>query len=231
MSEYLAELNPIIILVAAFVTAVILRSVPVLSYPFRLFFTMIHELGHVFATRLSGGEVVRFSVDHRGNGLATRRGGDDLVIIPAGYLGTALFSATLILLSGFPEIARYSLGTVAGMFVLLVLFYGHSSCLTLTVGLALGAGLLGIAWSASPFWSIFLLNLLAIQGGLTSLDDLRMLRWGVRQRAWAGIDDASQMAQRVGCSPVFWASIWFVCSILTLGTAVWFTWVRHLWGE
>ena len=113
MSEFLTELNPVAILLTALIVAVIFKSVPILYYPFRLFFTMIHEMGHVFATRLTGGEVVRFSIDRYGNGVATRRGGDDLLVIPAGYLGTALFSAALILLSGFREVARYSLGAVS----------------------------------------------------------------------------------------------------------------------
>jgi hypothetical protein len=228
VSEFLSELHPIVILIVAVAAAFILKSVPYLSYPFRLFFTMIHEMGHVFAVRLTGGEVVRFTIARDGSGLATYRGGNDLLVAPAGYLGVALFSAVLILLSGFPEIARLSLGTVAGMFILLVVLYGHTSFLTLIVGLIFGAGLFWIAVSAPVFWSVFMLNLLAIMGGLTSLDDLRMLRLGVRYRAWFGRDDASQMAQRVGCSPVFWASVWFVCSALILGTAIWLTWFNDL---
>lgn len=224
------ELHPVVILIAALLAAIILKSVPFLSYPFRLFFTMIHEMGHVFAVRLTGGEVVNFKVERDGSGVAYFRGGDGLIITPAGYLGTAIFSATLIMLSGFPEIARLSLGTVAAMFMILVILYGHASCLTVSVGLMFGAGLMWVAWMAPTFWSVFLLNFLAILGGLTSLDDLRQLRWGVRYQAWLGRDDASRMAQRVGCSPMFWATVWFLFSMLMIGAAIWLTWFRGLLG-
>jgi len=224
------ELHPVVVLVFALLSAIILKSVPFLSYPFRLFFTMIHEMGHVFAVRLTGGEVVGFEIDRNGSGVAYFRGGEGLVITPAGYLGMAIFSATLIMLSGFPEIARLSLGTVAAMFMVLMIFYGYSSCLTVSVGLIFGAGLMWVAWMAPAFWSIFVLNMLAILGGLTSLDDLRHLRRGVRYQAWLGRDDASRMAQRVGCSPMFWATVWFLFSMLIIGAALWLTWFRGLLG-
>ena len=230
MSEMLSELHPVVILIFALLVAIILKAVPFLAYPFRLFFTMIHEMGHVFAVRLTGGEVIRFKIERDGSGVASFRGGEGLIITPAGYLGTAVFSAILIMLSGFPDIARLSLGTVAGLFMLLVVLYGHASCLTVTVGLAFGAGLLWVGWNAPTFWSVFLLNLLAILGGLTSLDDLRQLRWGVRYRAWLGRDDASQMAQRVGCSPIFWATVWFLFSVVMIGAAIWLTWFRGVLG-
>jgi hypothetical protein len=169
--------------------------------------------------------VVNFKVERDGSGVAYFRGGEALIITPAGYLGTAIFSAILILLSGFPEIAWLSLGTVAAMFMILVILYGYSSCLTVSVGLMFGAGLMWVAWTAPALWSVIVLNLLAILGGLTSLDDLRRLRWGVRYRAWLGRDDASQMAQHVGCSPLFWATVWFLFSMLMIGAAIWLTWV------
>ncbi len=230
LTESLSGLHPLVILFFASVAALIFRAVPFLSYPFRLFFTMIHEMGHVFATRLTGGEVVRFSIARDGSGVAFRRGGADVVVIPAGYVGTAFFSAGLVILSGFPTIAPFSLGVVAVLFMLLVLLYGHSSCLTSGIGLAFGVTLLWIAWSTSPFGSVFALNLLAILGVLTSLEDLRMLRWGIRDWGWFGQDDATKMARRVGCSPLFWAVIWFVCSLSVLITSIWITWFRGLLG-
>ena len=76
MSEMLSELHPVVILIFALLVAIILKAVPFLAYPFRLFFTMIHEMGHVFAVRLTGGEVIRFKIERDGSGVASFRGGE-----------------------------------------------------------------------------------------------------------------------------------------------------------
>jgi hypothetical protein len=70
-----------------------------LAYPFRLFVTMIHELGHGLAAVLTGGSFVRFEVTRRGAGLAWTSGGSRFLVIQAGYLGTALFGAGLLYLT------------------------------------------------------------------------------------------------------------------------------------
>ncbi len=67
-----------------------------LAFPFRLFVTMIHELGHGMAAVLTGGHFLRFEVTPRGAGLAWTSGGSRFFIIQAGYLGTALFGAALL---------------------------------------------------------------------------------------------------------------------------------------
>jgi hypothetical protein len=70
-----------------------------LAFPFRLFVTMIHELGHGMAAVLTGGKFLRFQVTSRGAGLAWTSGGWRFVIIQAGYLGTALFGAALLVIT------------------------------------------------------------------------------------------------------------------------------------
>lgn len=87
---------------AAFVVAVVLwqmQDLALLTYPFRLFVTMIHELGHGLSAVLTGGSFLRFEVSKRGAGLAYTRGGARFIIIQAGYLGTALFGAALLFLT------------------------------------------------------------------------------------------------------------------------------------
>lgn len=87
---------------AAFVVAVLLWQIDglsLLTYPLRLFVTMIHEMGHGLAAILTGGSFLHFEVGRHGAGLAYTRGGSPFVIFQAGYLGTALFGAGLLLLT------------------------------------------------------------------------------------------------------------------------------------
>ena len=92
----------LILALVAFLIAVVLWRLPglfFLTHPFRLFVTMIHELGHGLAAVLTGGKFLRFEVNGRGAGLAYTAGGWRLAVIQAGYLGTAIFGAGLLILT------------------------------------------------------------------------------------------------------------------------------------
>ena len=213
--------GPVVVLISAFISALVVSLIPFLAYPFKLFFTMIHELGHVFATRLSRGEVLGFFVFANDSGIAFRRGGDHLLIGPAGYLGTTIFSAALILLGGLPDVAPYTLLALGITLILAVLLYGSRSLLTLIVGLFFGSGFIGIAWFTQLLWSVFMVNLLALQGSFIAIRHLSQLA-----RNLSGSDDASKMAQQFGCAPIFWVRSWQLLSLSILGTAFWFAWLR-----
>ena len=109
----------------AFVIAVFLWQVHglyFLTYPFRLFVTMIHELGHGLAAILTGGSFVRYEVIEGGAGLAYTSGGSRFFIIQAGYLGTALFGAALLFFSNrarHPGRIAIGLGLFIGILALL----------------------------------------------------------------------------------------------------------------
>jgi hypothetical protein len=209
-----AQINSSIplLLTAAVVAAVIASFVPLLSYPFRLLFTIIHELSQGFMAWLTGGRFVKFELSASGSGMAYTAGGAGCLILPAGYLGTALFSAGLILLSGLVN-ASYVLGALGGFLILFVLFFGWTSLMALLSGLVLGLGFIGVAGWTDEAWSIFLLNFLAIFGGMTAISDLRLLTLVARYRVPIK-NDAADMAQRVGCPALFWAGLWFVMSFI-----------------
>ncbi|HXV44406.1 MAG TPA: M50 family metallopeptidase [Anaerolineae bacterium] len=217
-----------LLLAAAIVAASIISLVPALSYPFRLLFTIIHELGHGLMAWLTGGRLVKFELSANGSGMAYTVGGTGCLILPAGYLGTALFSAGLILLGGLTNIAPYVLGALGGFLILFVSFYGWASPMALLSGSVLGLGFIGVAGWTSEEWSVFLLNFLAIFGGLTALGDLRLLTLVARFRVPIK-NDAADMAHRIGCPALFWATLWFLMSLVILGAAIWLTWFSEWW--
>lgn len=128
---------------AAFVIAVVLWQVEglsLLTYPLRLFVTLIHELSHGLAAILTGGTFLRFEVGQHGAGLAYTRGGSPFVILQAGYLGTALFGAGLLLLTHLsrrPGPIAIGLGALIGLLSALFsgLRPGHLAPVELVVAL------------------------------------------------------------------------------------------------
>jgi Peptidase M50B-like len=70
-----------------------------LTYPFLIFATFVHETCHALATVLTGGKVESITVALDGSGLTLRQGGFGLIVVPAGYIGTALIGGLLLILS------------------------------------------------------------------------------------------------------------------------------------
>jgi hypothetical protein len=229
------NIETVLVLVAAAVVGILLSFTP-LFYPFRLLFTTIHELGHVFAAILTGGEVESFEIYRKKKngklGVTKYKGGDDRFITPAGYLGTAIFSAGLILLSGFPYLAPYTVSILGIMLLLSVLRYGRLFS-TALIGSLWSVLFFWVAWNADLIWSVFLLYLLAVLGVVNALHDRHQLTQLARQDP-SGNHDAAQMAEikimgrqwSAGC----WAGLWSIISFLLLGIAFWFTWLRNLSG-
>ena len=114
----------IILAGSAFLVAFLLWQIQdlyILMYPFRLFVTMIHELGHGIAAVLTGGHFIEFAVTKHGAGMTYTSGGSRFVIIQAGYLGTAVFGAVLLYLThrtARPERVAFGVGLFVGILTL-----------------------------------------------------------------------------------------------------------------
>lgn len=205
-----------------------------LGYPFRLLLTIVHELSHGLAALLTGGAFLRFVISADGSGLATTAGGWRWVIIPAGYVGVALFGAVLILLGRNHRWSRIALGVIGGLMVLLSLRYGVpsvfstdfvSGLLTILSGLIFGGFFVWVAVKATPGWIIFLLHLVAIQAGLTAFSDLSTVM-GLSLRFFdAPANDARSMAELTFIPAIVWAILWAILAVVLIGGAIWTTWL------
>lgn len=95
----------IILALVAFGIALFLRRwrpAQRLLWPLNLFAVLIHELMHGLAAILSGGRFQRFEMSGSG-GVAYTVGGRRAFILPAGYVGTAIFGALLLVVTNSVE--------------------------------------------------------------------------------------------------------------------------------
>lgn len=210
-----------------------LPIVGLINYPFRLLLTIVHELGHGLAALLTGGRFIHFVVHPDGSGLATTAGGWRFVVIPAGYLGVALFGAALIFLGRNHRWSRIAMAVIGGVMLLLSLRFGLpavfssplSGMLTTISGLIFGVLFLWTAIKAPPGWIIFLVHLVAIQAALTGFSDLMTLI-GLSTRFFdAPATDAQSMARLTFIPAVVWAGLWAIMALLIIGGAIWLTWI------
>lgn len=136
-------------LILAILLTVVLSFLPfaqIITYPFLIFSTFIHETAHAVATVLTGGRVESLIVRMDGSGLTLSRGGLRFVVSSAGYIGTALVGALLLLLSRKESNVRPVLISAA-LFVLAAtaVFVGHTNNLLVlaiigAIALLFGAG-------------------------------------------------------------------------------------------
>jgi hypothetical protein len=215
----------------AMVVVYLLWNIPQLTvvlYPLRLFTTYIHEAGHSLMAILTGGEVVGFAVSANGSGLATTIGGTRWLILPAGYLGAALFGSLLYYsVNRFPGIAdKTALGLGLGMIIFTLLYARPDETgtpIALFVGVGFGTILLLIGAKLNVLFTLLILNILAVSTALEAVMDLRYLM-DVADTARRGtvMNDAAAFSNDVMplLPPSAIALTWAAIAVAMLGLAV-----------
>lgn len=93
--------------------------------PLKLFAVLLHESGHAGATVLSCGKVESIEVHGDEGGVTKHRGGKWWCVLPAGYVGGAVFGSAFIIASGSPLGSVICCGVLA-LILLFVLCYARS---------------------------------------------------------------------------------------------------------
>jgi hypothetical protein len=226
-------------LLLAAVISIVLWFVPfaeILSYPFRIFVTFIHEGGHALAALVTGNSVQSLSVAMNGSGETyTTQGGmfSQMLVSSAGYLGAMTYGALLLVLIRRSVAARLVLvGSSAVVLALTAIFgvikpvfagsWGSLTGVpfTLVAGLLLSAGLFAVARFATARVATFVVSLLAVQCVLNALLDLKTVLFLSSPFVTSVPTDALNMANATGIPAILWAIVWITISILILVVAL-----------
>lgn len=202
-------------------------------YPARLFVTYVHEAGHGIAAELTGGDVLGFVVYPSGAGVATTRGGARALILPAGYVGAALFGAALFYLTNTWRRTRTLSALLGAALIAFSVFYARPDeqgrITALLVGVGFGLVLLAVAWKLSLMVNVLVLNVLAMLTGLNAVLDVRSLIDNSGAMLGQVRNDAAAFSAEVlGLPAVVWALLWLALSVLALGLAVYASVIRPL---
>src|SRR5688572_24005321 len=153
-------------LLIAAALSIVLWFIPfaeVLTYPFRIFVTFIHEGGHAIAALLTGNSVGSLSVAMNASGETyTTQGGllSQSFVASAGYLASMAYGGLLLVLIRKAIAARIVLIGSAGVIFALTLIYGFLAPIfssgalsgipfTFVAGTSLSVGLVALAKFAS----------------------------------------------------------------------------------
>jgi len=218
------------LLLTAAVISIVLWFIPfaeILTYPFRIFVTFIHEGGHAIAALLTGNTVESLSVATNASGETyTSQGGaiSQMFVASAGYLGSMAYGALLLVLIRKTIAARVVLIGSAAVVFALTLIYGLLKPITagaalsgvpftLLAGSLLTVGLILIARYASARVATFFVSFLAVQCVLNALLDLKTVFFLSSPFAPSVPTDAVNMANATGIPALVWSVIWIVTAV------------------
>jgi hypothetical protein len=224
-------------LLAAAAISIVLWFVPfaeLLTYPFRIFVTFIHEGGHAIAALLTGNSVESLSIAINASGETyTTKGGllSQVFVASAGYIGSMAYGALLLILIRKAVTARLVLLGSAGLIFALTLIYGifkplvSGSALsgvpfTFLAGVFLSVGLVAVAKFASARVASFFVSFLAVQCVLNALLDLKRVFFLSSPFAPSVPTDALNMANATGIPALLWTVIWIAIAFTILGFAM-----------
>lgn len=225
------------VLLTAAAISIILWFIPfaeILTFPFRVFVTFIHEGGHAIAALLTGNSVGSLSVATNASGETyTSQGGtiSQMLVASAGYLGSMAYGALLLVLIRRSVAARAVLIGSAGLVLALTLIYGLFMPLvsgaswsgipfTLLAGTLLTAGLVLVARFAGARVATFFVSFLAVQCILNALLDLKTVFFLSSPFAPSVPTDAVNMANATGIPAFFWAVLWIAVALGILWLAM-----------
>ncbi len=218
------------LLLTAAIISVVLWFIPfaeIVTYPFRIFVTFIHEGGHAIAALLTGNSVESLSVATNASGETyTSTGGtlSQMFVSSAGYLGSMAFGGLLLVLIRKAIAARVVLIGSAVVVFGLTLIYGlfkpiasglASSAMGFTIlaGTLLTLGLLAVARYAKPKVATFFVSFLAVQCVLNALLDLKTVFFLSNPFAPTVPTDAVNMAAATGIPAIVWSVLWITLAL------------------
>lgn len=206
--NFAAGISPIWMLIALFVW--ILWWTPILT-PLKLFVVFLHELSHGAAAYLTGGKLLKFCVVARKGGHALTRGGSLFAILNAGYLGSFLWGAAIILATSWTR-RDQELSLLIGLATAVITLFYLRNTFGFIFGIAFGTGLI-VAGQIFPEWAndilLRVIGFTCCSYAILDIFDDVILRSGLKS-------DARMLAELTGIPTVVWGVAWITISSILM---------------
>ncbi|HEX7704012.1 MAG TPA: M50 family metallopeptidase [Kofleriaceae bacterium] len=225
-------------LALALIASLLLWNLPfggLVLYPFKILATWLHEMSHGVVMIATGAELDRVVIYRDTSGLsyavyAVSEPGT-AAIAAAGYMGTALWGAVLLVATPTAKTARWALIAIAVLMMVTVVFaivptpeegrFGQWAIAAIAIALAV-CGLV-----LPSRWRVFGAHFIAAQACINALLDIRVLLRPMQavNGMLTGTSDATAMADntfgtRHPWAVWFWAIVWLAWSLAVLFVAL-----------
>ena len=180
-------------------------------YPLRILVVFLHEISHGLAGILSGGSIEEIDVVAQEGGHCLVRGGNGLITLAAGYLGSVFWGALILLAAAHTRLDRLiTAGLALMLLVLTVLYVRPIFDFGFFFGTAAGAALLGLSrWGCELANDLFLRTL-----GLTScFYAIHDIKSDILDRPELR-SDAVMLAELTHVPAIFWGVLWLAIALV-----------------
>ena len=172
-------------------------------YPVKLFVVLLHEAGHAAAAVATGGVVQRIVVTPDQGGICYCPGGNAFLTLSAGYLGSMLFGALILLLARARRPGPRDATTLIGVAVLVLTALYVRNAFGILFGALFGAAMVAMR-AAGRRVHVVALTALGLTSCLYALLDIKS---DVLDRPYLN-SDARMLAQLTGVPTVVWGILW-----------------------
>lgn len=185
--------------------------------PIKLLTVFFHELSHAIATLLTGGKVYGIDLQLNQGGATYITGGWRLVSLTAGYLGSLLWGAGILLISLKKGINRH-ISVALGLLMIIVTVVWIKTLESIAITLLTASAFIFIAYKLKEEYCSIIIKFISLISCFYVIFDIKD---DLLDRTVSG-SDASQMAKII--FPAFMQSfgsyiigfIWFIIAIFVL---------------
>jgi hypothetical protein len=175
--------------------------------PLKIFVVLLHEISHGLAAVLTGGSIVRIGINAEQGGVCYTAGGIRFLVTSAGYLGSMLWGALILVASSRVRAARI-ISLAIGAFLLLITLAYVRTLFGFVFGV-LFAGFLGVMGAKlKPAINAFVLQVIGVTSCLYAVLDIVD---DVLRRPGIG-SDADALAEMTLVPGVVWGVLWIAIS-------------------
>lgn len=197
-------------LIALTIAVFALWSTPVVL-PLKLLVVFFHELSHGAAAILTGGSIESISVNFQQGGEAWTRGGSRFLILTAGYLGSLLIGATLLLAALKARADRAILAGLGVVLIVVLVLYVRDIPAAVICALTAAALL-----AAAKYLSEQICDLILRVIGLSSLIYVPYDIFDDTLRRSSLQSDARMLAEEIGGTTMIWGVLWLIISFAVI---------------
>ncbi len=193
----------------AFFTVLWLLWDTVLVYPLKIFVVLLHEVSHAVAAVATGGSIQRITLDPLQGGACYCPGGNALLTLSAGYLGSLLWGGLMISAARSKRVRTNLVnGIIGGLVIALTLLYVRNP-FGIGFGILFGLAMIGVSRKVSPSLNRTLLLTLGLTSALYAILDIKS---DVLDRPELR-SDAYMLAELTGVPTVAWGVIWIAVAL------------------
>ena len=180
-------------------------------YPIKLFVVLLHEISHGIAALLTGGEILIIEVNERIGGYCQYRGGNQLIVASAGYLGSLVWGGVILVVASRTDYSR-QLSTIlsAVLIVVTLLWIRNTFGVLYTTGVAVALFVLG------RFLPSVLVRILMQFLGTASCLYVIVDIYEDVVRVYQAGSDADTLSRLTGINALFWGIIWALVAIVMI---------------